>query len=299
MRGSFLSGPKRLGMSFTHPLTHVSSASNTRSQPPLISILMPAYNAQKWIADALESAVNQTWARKEVIVVDDGSSDRTLAIARRYASKSVSIVAQENQGAAAARNKALSVSQGDYIQWLDADDLLAPDKLANQMRAVDQGVSKRTLLSAAWGRFLYRPEDANFVRTSLWRDLSPVEWLMHKMSDNVYIQTAAWLVSRELTELAGPWNTRLLGDDDGEYFCRVLLHCDGVRFVEEARAFYRRSGFNTLSAIALSDRKMEADFESVQLHINHLRRLEDSERIRKACVACLQHSMDHYYPTRM
>src|SRR6266436_10021329 len=111
--------------------------------PSLVSILIPAYNAEPWIADTVRSALAQTWPRKEIIVVDDGSRDETLSIAQQFASKTVSIVAQENRGAAAARNKALELCQGDYIQWLDADDLLAPDKVARQMEAAEELEGKR------------------------------------------------------------------------------------------------------------------------------------------------------------
>ena len=190
---------------------------------PLVSILIPAYNAGEWLADTLRSAIAQTWERKEIIVVDDGSRDRTLAIARQFESDRVHVVTQKNQGAAAARNKAFSLSRGDYIQWLDADDLMAPDKVTKQMEAQGDSPNKLILLSGSWGRFMYRYDRAKFVPTALWGDLSPVEWLVRKMGQNVYMQTASWLVSRELTEAAGPWDTRLLGDDDGEYFCRVLL----------------------------------------------------------------------------
>ena len=79
---------------------------------PLISILIPAYNAQAWISDTLRSALAQTWEPKEIIVVDDGSTDRTLAIARRFESSQLRVVTQKNQGAAAARNTALSLSKG-------------------------------------------------------------------------------------------------------------------------------------------------------------------------------------------
>ena len=183
---------------------------------PLVSILIPAYNAAHWVADTIQSATGQTWERKEIIVVDDGSTDQTLSVARRFASRGVSVITQENQGAAAARNKAFSVCQGDYIQWLDADDLLAPDKIARQVGMLGRCPSSRTLLSAAWGRFIYRPWKARFTPTMLWRDLAPLEWLLLKMEHGVFMQTATWLVSRELTEAAGPWDTRLLGDDDGE-----------------------------------------------------------------------------------
>jgi glycosyltransferase involved in cell wall biosynthesis len=265
---------------------------------PLISILIPAFNAEEWIADTLRSAVGQTWPRKEIIVVDDGSTDRTLAIARQFESDCVRVVTQKNQGAAASRNRALSLCQGDYIQWLDADDLLAPDKIAKQMAALDQSRSRLTLLSSAWGRFIYRYYRTEFVPTRLWCDLPPTEWLMRKMGENLFMQTATWLVSRELTEAAGPWNIQLLGDDDGEYFCRVLLASDGVRFVPEARVYYRASGFGSLSYVGRSNRKMEALWHSMRLHIGYLRSLEDSRTVRAACVKYLQTLLIYFYPER-
>jgi len=261
--------------------------------------LIPAFNAQEWIGDTLRSAIAQTWDRKEIIVVDDGSTDRTLAVAQQFDSDGVRVVTQKNQGAAAARNKAFSLSKGDYIQWLDADDLLAPDKIAKQLEASSQGGNKRTLLSSTWGRFLYRYQRAQFVPTALWCDLSPSEWLLRKMAQNLHMQTATWLVSRELTEKAGPWNTQLLGDDDGEYFCRVLLLSDGIQFVPDARVYYRASGASSLSYIGRSDRKREAQWHSMELHIAYLRSLEDSPRVRAACVRYIQNWLICFYPERL
>jgi glycosyltransferase involved in cell wall biosynthesis len=265
----------------------------------LVSILIPAFNAQEWIGDTLRSAVGQTWGPKEIIVVDDGSTDKTLNVARQFESASVRVVTQENQGAAAARNKALAISQGEYIQWLDADDLLAPDKIARQMQVVDQSQRRRTLLSSAWGRFKYRHYQAAFVQTALWCDLSPTEWLLRRMGQNLYMQTATWLVSRELTEAAGPWDTRLLGDDDNEYFCRVLLASDGVRFVPEARVYYRSFGYGSLSYVGLSDKRIEAHWLSMRLHLSYLQSLENSERVRVACLRYLQAWLHYFYPERL
>jgi len=234
---------------------------------PLVSVLIPAYNAEEWIADTLESAIAQTWQRKEIIVVDDGSKDQTAEVARRFASRGVAVVSKENQGAAATRNHALRLAQGDYIQWLDADDLLAPDKIEKQLEVLEQGRSKRTLFSSAWGRFMHPYHRAKFVPTALWCDMSTTELLLRRMGQNLYMQTATWLVSRELTEAAGPWDTRLLSDDDQEYFCRVLLASDGVRFVPGARVYYRARGSGSLSYIGSSDRKREAYWCSIQLHV--------------------------------
>ena len=263
---------------------------------PLVSILIPAYNAEASLGDTLQSVLGQTWSRREIIVVDDGSKDRTLEVARQFESSGVTVTTQPNSGAAAARNKALALSHGDYIQWLDADDLLAPDKIQRQL-AVAAGCSRRTLLSSPWGYFMYRPSKARFAPTALWSDLSPVEWLLRKLELNLHMQTATWLVSRELSVAAGAWDTRLLGDDDGEYFCRVLLASDGVRFVPHTGVFYRRS-VSSLSFIGLSNRKMEAQLVSMRLHIRYLRELEDSPRVREACIRYLQRYQLYFYPER-
>jgi polysaccharide transporter, PST family len=265
-------------------------------RPPLVSILIPAYNAEAWIVDTIRSALAQTWRHTEIIVVDDGSTDQTLAVARQFESQGVRVVQQKNEGASAARNKAFSVSRGDYIQWLDADDLLAPDKIARQMEFVRRGIGKRTLLSSPWGHFMYRPYRARFTPTPLWCHLSPVEWLLRKMGQNVYMQTATWMVSRELTEAAGPWDIRMLSDDDGEYFCRVLLASDGVRFVPQAKVYYRAFQFNSLSYIGRFPRKIDAQWLSMKLHIEYLRSLEDSPRVRAACLQYLRDSLIYFYP---
>jgi len=265
---------------------------------PLVSILIPAYNAGEWLSDTLRSALAQTWERKEIIVVDDGSKDQTLAVARRFESETVRVYSQKNQGAAATRNRAFSLSQGDYIQWLDADDLLSPGKVALQMEAIERCPSRRTLVSSAWGKFLYRYDRTEFIPTALWNDLAPAEWLMCKMGQNLHMQTATWLVSREMSEAAGPWNTKLLGDDDGEYFCRVLMQSDGVKFVPGARVYYRASGTASLSYIGRSDAKREAQWRSMELHIAYLRSLEDSPRSRAACVQYLQNWLIFFYPER-
>ncbi len=265
---------------------------------PLVSILIPAHNAEEWIAETIRSALAQTWERREIIVVDDGSTDRTLEVARQFESESVRIVRQKNQGAAAARNHAFSLSRGSYIQWLDADDLLAPDKIARQMATLQQYRDDRTLLSSGFGKFRYRWYRAEFVPSALWSDLSPAEWLMLKMGQNLYMQTATWLVSRELTQAAGPWDSRMLVDDDGEYFCRVLLASNGVRFVPEAKVYYRTFGFNSLSYVGKSERKCEALWHSMQLHVRYLLSLEDSPSTRSACAAYLQRNLIYFYPER-
>ena len=265
---------------------------------PLVSILIPAYNAQQWLAETIESALAQTWPKKEIIVVDDGSSDGTLRIAQQFASTTVNVVTQPNQGAAAARNTAYGICQGDYVQWLDADDLLDPDKIERQVRHLDEGATARTLLSGAWGYFVYRKRKARFSPTPLWCDLTPLEWLVRKIGSNLHMQTDNWLVSRELSDAAGPWDARLWRDNDGEYFCRVLLASDGVMFVPDARSYYRAAGFKSVSYIGGSSKKLESLFLSMTVHIRYLRSMEDSPRTRSACLNYIQTWIHEFYPYR-
>ena len=221
---------------------------------PLVSILIPAYNSEQTVAQAIQSAIGQTWPRKEIIVVDDGSTDRTAEIMDRFASN-VRLVSSRNRGLSAAVNLAFQHSQGDYIQELDADDVLASDKIERQLSALRPGDSKRLLLSSQWAGFYYRTRNAPFENNALCEDLSPAEWLLRKMEKNLYMQNATWLVSRELAEAAGPWNTRLNYDQDGEYFARVISFSTGTRFVPGTGVFYRSSGPGSTSYIGNSDQK--------------------------------------------
>jgi glycosyltransferase involved in cell wall biosynthesis len=263
----------------------------------LVSILIPAYNAEKWIGETITSALNQTWPRKEIVIVDDGSSDDTLRIAKHFESNLVKIVSQENRGASAARNKALELAQGEYIQWLDADDLLASDKISVQMEAADRSQTGLTLYSGPHGTFYWRPEKAIFVPNSLWRDLSPVDWMIIKFSGNVFIAHGGWLVNRLLTEKSGPWDERLSLDDDGEYFSRVVASSERIEFVREARYYYRQSSVNQLSR-KMSEELYRSSLLSTKLSIQYLRSMEESERIREACLALLQSTFDFFYPDK-
>jgi glycosyltransferase involved in cell wall biosynthesis len=265
---------------------------------PLVSILIPAYNAARYIEETLRSALAQTWPRVEIIVVDDGSTDNTLAIARRVALGRVQVFTQRNQGAAAARNFAFARSTGDYVQWLDADDLLAPDKISRQLEQRPPSCTGRTLLSSAWAHFLQRPGTSRFIPSPLWHDLDPVEWMIRKMKHGAHMQPATWLVSRALCLIAGPWDMRLVVDDDGEYFCRVIAASDRVLFCADAKTYYRITGSGSVSFIGDSSPKLEAQLLSCRLHVEALLALERSERTRDACLVYLQKYMATFYGRR-
>jgi len=263
---------------------------------PLVSILICAYNAENTIAETLQSVFSQTWPRKEIIILNDGSKDRTPEIVREF--KDVILVSTENQGFSNAQNNAFKRCRGDYIQYLDSDDLLAPDKIQRQVEAVQKINNPRILISSAWAPFYHRIRNARFVESSLCQSLSPVEWLLRKMGENLHMQNATWLVSRELAERAGPWDTSLAYDQDGEFFCRVLLASEGTCFVPGTGIYYRKGRAGSISYIGNSNKKKESLLVSMKLHVKYLLSLENSERTRAACVKYLQTWFRHFYLQR-
>jgi glycosyltransferase involved in cell wall biosynthesis len=253
---------------------------------PLVSILVPAYNAAPWIAATLASALDQTHPRVEVIVIDDGSRDDTLAISRAVSARHsyrVRVETQPNAGAAAARNHALRLAVGDFIQFLDADDLIAPDKIARQLVVLAESPAT-TVAACPWGVFLDDPTAAAFTPEPVWADLDPVAWLVASWAGGGMMHPAAWLVPRATADAAGPWQESLSLDDDGEYFTRVLLRSSGVRFVSSARAFYRSHDGPRLSA-SRGRHAAVSSFTSCRLKDSALLAVEDSARTRHA-LAC-------------
>uniref|UniRef100_B8HPX7 Glycosyl transferase family 2 n=1 Tax=Cyanothece sp. (strain PCC 7425 / ATCC 29141) TaxID=395961 RepID=B8HPX7_CYAP4 len=97
---------------------------------PLISVIIPVYNRDRYLAEAIESVLNQTYPAIDLIVVDDGSSDRSAEVAQRYP---LTYVYQSNQGISAARNAGVALAKGNFIAFLDSDDIWVIDKLSKQM----------------------------------------------------------------------------------------------------------------------------------------------------------------------
>ena len=209
-----------------------------------VSILIPAYNAERFVGVALQSALDQTWANTEIVLVDDGSKDQTLAVARRYESAKVKIMRQENRGAAAARNAALREAQGDFLQYLDADDLLSPDKVREQVLLLAENPNCVSVSSA---RYFYDGEDPEaglLERSGAMDSDDPVQFLARLLGSEGSLGTipyGAWLTPRSVANTAGPWDDSVRSpDDDGEYFARVMLASRGIRASKTGCYYYRR-----------------------------------------------------------
>jgi len=261
----------------------------------LVSILIPAYNKEEWIAATVRSALAQTWNNSEIIIVDDGSKDSTLEIIKRFESKKVKVITQQNEGACAARNKAYSVAQGSYIQWLDADDILHPQKIEAQVSQAEDGRDSLCLRTAAFGSFYFRTDRARFQPNGLWQDLSPANWIITSFEQRAWLNPTSWLVSRKLTDSAGPWDPRLAssGVDDGEYIHRVLTKSLSVKFCNDSKCYYR---IGNLSSLNHNSRKaLNSLLLALTMSVKHLLSIEDSAKARQASIRFLQDWFVFFY----
>lgn len=265
------------------------------SAPPLVSVIIPCRNGAAWLAEAVESCLGQSWQRLEIIVVDDASTDRSRDVARRYQERGVIALDSPRRSASAARNVGLAHARGDFIQFLDADDVLDADKIRTQLERL-AAAPPGTIASGAWARFRVEPSEAVFTPEPVWRDFSASEefliasWLGGGMMANF-----GWLTPRAVLERVGPWDETLSLADDGEYFCRVVLAASAVLFCQEARGFYRSTAAPRLSGRCDREALLSA-FTAVDLSCQHLLERCGSPAAKKACATHYQRFAYDSYP---
>jgi glycosyltransferase involved in cell wall biosynthesis len=261
---------------------------------PRVSILIPCRNAATTLRETLESALAQEGVEKEIIVVDDGSSDCSLEIAKSYEAQSVRVIEGPRINASAARNRAQEASSGEYIQYLDADDLLGANKISQQIEVLEKHPD--CVATARWGRFTHTPEDAVFANDDQLHDWTPVDWLVAQCGELRMMHPAAWLVPRGIADKAGLWDERITLNDDGEYFARVLRHASGIRCVPGASTYYRTSPGVSLSR-SRGAGAFESLWRSLRLTVEQLLALENSSRTRRAAADQFKRFIYEVYPS--
>ena len=266
-----------------------------KMNPPLVSVIIPCFNAERYLVSTIECVQAQTWRATEIILVNDGSTDRSLAVARRYAGPSVRFIEQPNRGAASARNAGLAIANGEFIQFLDADDLLALDKIERQMQLFMSEADNVLLSSCAWARFHTDTGEAKFVPQPNSHNLSGVEFLQLLYETGSMMHPAAWLARRTLLDRVSPWDERLSLNDDGEYFARVMLAAERIVFCKEARTYYRSGLTGSLSR--RNDRSaLESLYRSCDLTIGYLLAGDSSPRSRAAAAYAWKWAAFELYP---
>jgi glycosyltransferase involved in cell wall biosynthesis len=216
------------------------------SNKPLVSVIIPCYNAACFIGDTLGSALAQSYREIEIIVIDDGSTDGTRRIIESYGHR-VRAEFGPNRGASAARNRGTELARGEFIQYLDADDLLGPDALVKRVEALQQSGADvaysdwQKLVESEGGR--YEPGDVFAVRLE---DIK-VDAAIAIFTDAFWSPPAALLYRRSMVGRIGQWNESLPIIQDARFLLDAALQGGKFVHVPGIGAHYREHGSQSLS----------------------------------------------------
>ena len=208
-------------------------------QQPLVSVLIPAFNAEPWIAQCLESALGQTYPNLEIIVADDGSTDGTTEAVQRF-HPSVRLIRAEHKGSNAARNLLLRSATGEWIQYLDADDYLLRHKIAAQMEAALGPASPDVVCSPV----ILREESTGAERPLLFEQ--PGDIVMQFLQWGV-LNTTGFLYRKQVLVEAGGWNEQQPACQEHELLLRIIKRSAKVASLSEPGSVYRLHGTASVS----------------------------------------------------
>jgi glycosyltransferase involved in cell wall biosynthesis len=185
-----------------------------------VTVVIPAFNCAKWIRQAVDSALNQTTPPRQIIVIDDGSIDETAAILLEYGER-IQYVHQSNQGVAAARNTALAIAIGDFVAFLDADDVWHPRKLELQLRATDEN-PRIGLLGT--GKFSWPAAEMPQWTGNMLPPLDRID--RDALAVKNYLATSSVMARREVVRRVGKFDVMLRGPEDHDYWLRAAEIAD-------------------------------------------------------------------------
>lgn len=262
---------------------------------PIVSVIIPAYNAEAYLAETLIAVLAQSYPKIEIIVCDDASTDRTPEIAAQYADRGVTLFQLEKVGKALAANTGFQKSRGKYIKYLDADDLISADMVSLQVEAAERNPDH--IVTSPWGRFYSdNPDSARFLEEDWWRSDNSVEWLYSLYSEGSRLaQCGTFLIPRTIIETAGGWHEDLSLIDDFEFFIRLILASQGVVFERTPRLFYRSGIPRSLSA-RRDQRSAQSAFDAIHLGTTALLEAENSDRMRRLAADLFQFWAYWFYP---
>lgn len=226
---------------------------------PLVSVIIPTYNSARFLPDAIDSVLKQTYRSYEIIVVNDGSTDNTSEVLCRYSGK-ITVSEQRNRGVAAARNTGIRAAQGEYIAFLDADDLWLPDKLALQLPLFERNPD----VGLVYGYFAYVDEEGQFLREKEGR------WYRGRVPGkavfNISIRTGTVVVRKDCFETVG-------------------LFDENLKVCEDVNMWVRLAALYELDYVPRLVAKFRSRTDSLT---------EDKILVRKECINHVQRSYEHF-----
>jgi glycosyltransferase involved in cell wall biosynthesis len=249
------------------------SSPATGEKPPVVSVITPAYNAAPYLADAVASVLGQTFSDLELVVVDDGSQDDTLQVARRLsgADGRVRVLSTPNGGPATARNTALRAARGEFVALLDSDDLMGPDYLARQLAVIAANPDASIVTANA----INRGGGPAFDGKPFWRQTVGIQRLT--VHDLIVHEDSVCILSvfrRRIFDAIGGFNAAFTGNEDYEFWLRAALAGFViVRNFEPLGAYRRHPG-----SLSSDEPRMIRGVMNVLQHVDGLLGDRPSER---------------------
>jgi len=227
---------------------------------PKVSVIIPVYNAEKFISETIESVVAQTYPDWEIIAVDDGSTDKTPEILKEYAKKlpkKVRVIAQKNSGVSIARNNAIAVAKGEYIAFLDHDDLWMPEKLEKQVKLLDSNKA----LGLVYSDSHQIDGEGNLKGDTIFHSVKPFRGnVFNELLCINFIPCLTAMVRKEVLDKVGPFNPRYKVAEEYDLFLKIAERWP-VDFIEQPLAKYR---FHAGSFSKNVDISVDEDFQIME-----------------------------------
>ena len=259
-----------------------------------VSIIIPLYNSEAYIAQTIDSCLAQTHDNIEIIVIENGSTDQGYQIVKSIDDKRLSVFQILKPNAAAARNYGYHKAKGAYIVFLDADDVMASNKIELQLKALSKK-PEGWVASCAWAKFKTNTKEAVISPQKVWAIQNPIDWCLQSWTGGGMMTLSGWLIPKPIIDKAGLWDERLSLHDDGEFMCRVLLASQGNVFVENTAVYYRQQG-NSLSRQHKSKKAAKSALLVYKSYLQQILKFQDSKLARRALARNFSRFVYEYYP---
>lgn len=221
-----------------------------------ISVIIPVFNGAKFIVEAIDSVLSQTFPADEIIIIDDGSTDESAQIINSHYGDKVKYIYQENKGVSQARNHGIKLAQGKYIAFLDQDDMYLPNKLQQEINLFNEN-PEALIISSKW-RYIFTNDDLK--NSFIYKDQ------IDKEQCGVYL--GSYLFKKKIFELIGGFDSELDGNEDVDLFMRIKDRKIVTIMSDKLSLLYRYHDTNTTKTEAfvnnLQERTLKMIYKSLQ-----------------------------------
>lgn len=242
----------------------------TSISTPLISVIIPTYNSEKTIQQTIDSVLNQTWTNLELIVINDGSQDSTLDIVTRIKDPRLKVLSYPNAGVSASRNRGISQAEGEFISFLDADDLWTKDKLEAQLTALQ--ANPQAAVAYSWTDHI--DENGQFLRSGVHRTING-DVYAELLKSNFLANGSNVLIRTQALEEIGTFNQSLSQAEDWDMYLRLAIRYHFVS-VPSPHILYRitptSASGNVFKMEAVSLQIIEKYYRQAPKHLQSLKR---------------------------